>query len=158
MMILVGHVPPAPGVVAYLLACAARDGAKRKQSVDGRAWRSEFQSLPDGVCLRAFGLVAAAFPGMSLWASSIERVQWWGNVVYPAAGFTAHAHVGNWSFVHHLTEGAATIFQGDPRRYSAKPGQLLVFPSTLRHSTDRVTGKEPRVCIAGNLWFRGAPQ
>jgi hypothetical protein len=150
-LILVGSLPPPHGLAATLAAKAyAEQGAKiRKTSARGRAWRSEIMSLPEAACMRALWLISAKLPGPHFWPSSLKRVQWWANVLFDGAAFEEHGHAGQWSFVHHLTRGAAVAFGSE--RYPAEPGQLLVFPASARHRTEPTEGV--RVSIAGNLWF-----
>ncbi len=85
-------------------------------------------------------------------ASPPRRVRWWANVLRSGAYYKPHKHDGKWAFVYHLTKGAAVHFEGRGK-FEATPGQILVFDSKLLHWTDKADG-EPRVSIAGNLYFR----
>jgi hypothetical protein len=81
------------------------------------------------------------------------KIRWWANVLREGASYREHKHDGKWAFAYHLTEGAALHF-GNDESFLATPGQLLVFKANLQHWTDKVEGPEPRVSIAGNLYFR----
>jgi len=122
-----------------------------KMSASGKAWHR--QNVKDTKCSTEFLRAAVA---LTEEGSYPTKVRWWTNVLRTGAEYKPHRHDGKWAFVYHLTEGAAIHF-GTPdaiTSFQAMPGQLIVFVSRLPHWTDKVEGDEPRVSIAGNLYFK----
>ena len=97
---------------------------RRKTSAIGQAWRSENVGLPCGVALQA---AAAVLSVHIRGVATLEKLQWWANVLFPGASHEPHAHVGQWSFVHHLTDGAPLIFVGEMKQYPARAEGFSFF-------------------------------
>jgi hypothetical protein len=123
--------------------------ASRATTALGRTWHRRRHTEQNST-ERPFLRVATELTGED---SHPSCALWWANVLHSGAVYPKHTHDGKWSFVYHLTEGAAIYFE-DGESFRATPGQVLVFASTLSHWTDKVVGDAPRVSIAGNLHFR----
>ena len=118
-------------------------------SATGKTWHQEGGEARGGTVHTTVPFLKAAVE-LTGENSAPTLVRWWINVLRLGAEYPPHKHDGKWSFVYHLTEGAAVHFS--EVSFRASPGQILVFDSNLPHWTDKAEGV--RVSIAGNLYFK----
>jgi hypothetical protein len=151
-MIRRGFLEVDPALLAWVLAEIETASCPSIQmSALGEAQHWQGHEACKGKCEGIPFLRAAA--ALADESSPPTKVRWWANVLRTGAGYRAHKHDGKWAFVYHLTEGASVHFEGC-ESFPATPGQILVFDAKLSHWTDKVDDEEPRVSIAGNLYFR----
>ena len=81
----------------------------------------------------------------------------WINYVEKDAVNEWHNHAGNLSGVIYHTDckSSATHFENG-FSYKGNPGDILIFPSPLRHSVDKHTNEESRITLAYNLYYLNA--
>jgi|TARA_R110002020_G_scaffold4968_3_gene21242 hypothetical protein len=78
----------------------------------------------------------------------------WINYIEKDAINEWHNHAGNLSGVIYHTDckNSATHFENG-FSYKGNPGDILIFPSSLRHSVNKHTNKEKRITLAYNLYY-----
>ena len=65
---------------------------------------------------------------------------------------TPHAHLGHMSGIIYIqnTENSPTCFKGGYKHYG-HPGDIILFPSHLKHWVESVTSEKERITIAFNI-------
>jgi hypothetical protein len=104
---------------------------------------------------------ASAWPGIADPATLMVSAMW-GIVSEPGMTGSVHSHNGQVSGAYYVDVGAAgrdaggafTLHDAADRmieRLYPEAGDLLLFPSSLRHGVERYTGARPRIVVSFNL-------
>ena len=86
------------------------------------------------------------------WEGHFDSYDVWINYAYKNNSNVAHAHAGVFSGVIYLNnKNDNTIFTDSNFKFLGKKGDMILFPSHLRHKVDKQKDKYERITFAFNI-------